>query len=98
VKPVWAWLQLPVVPLALPLIEFWLTMQQHIRHQRIENQRATSERAMEEQRAKQATLQTYLDQMDMLLLAPSNSRHTSRVHTIFLQMQSFMWWAMLGSN
>jgi hypothetical protein len=52
---------------------------------------------MEEQRAEQATLQTYLDQMGMLFLAPSNSWHTSRVHTFFLQMQPFMWRAMLGS-
>jgi hypothetical protein len=61
-------LQLPVIPLALALIGFWLTMQQHIRHQRIENQRAASKQAMEEQRAEQLTLQTYLDQMGMLLL------------------------------
>ena len=47
-------MQLPVVPLALALIGFWLTIQ-HIRHQRTQNQRAASERAMEEQRAEQAT-------------------------------------------
>ncbi len=56
-----------MIPLALALIGFWLTMQ-HIRHQRIENQRAASKQAMEEQRAEQLTLQTYLDQMGMLLL------------------------------
>ena len=61
-------LQLPVIPLALALIGFWLTTWQHIRHQRIENQRAASKQAMEEERAEQATLQTYLDQMGMLLL------------------------------
>jgi hypothetical protein len=57
-----------VVPLALALIGFWLTMQQDIRHQRIENQRAAGDRAVEEQRAEQAPLQTYLDQKGMLLL------------------------------
>jgi hypothetical protein len=67
-KLVWDWLQLQVVPLALTLIGFWLTMQQDIRHERIENQRAVSERAIEEQRAEQATPQTYLDQMGMPLL------------------------------
>jgi hypothetical protein len=45
-------------------------MQQDIRQERIKNQRAVSERAIEEQGAKLETLQTYLDQMDMLLLAP----------------------------
>ena len=67
-KPVCDWLQLTVAPLALALIEFWLTMQQDVRYQRIENQRAASDRATEEQTAEQATLQTYLDQMGMLLL------------------------------
>jgi hypothetical protein len=59
-----------VVPLALALIGFWLTMQQDKRQQRIENQMAASDRPIEEQRAEQATPQTYLDQMGMLLLAP----------------------------
>jgi hypothetical protein len=67
-KPVCDWLQLTVAPLALALIEFWLTMQQDVRYQRIENQRAASDRATEEPTAEQATLQTYLDQMGMLLL------------------------------
>jgi type II secretory pathway pseudopilin PulG len=57
-----------VVPLALALIGFWLTMQQDKRQQRIENQMAASDRAIEEQRAEQATPQTYLDQMGRLLL------------------------------
>ena len=43
-------------------------MQQAIRHQLIENQRAASDQAIEEPSAEQATLQTYLDQMGMLLL------------------------------
>ena len=42
-KLVWDWLQLPVVPLALAFIGFWLTMQQDIRQQRIENQKAANE-------------------------------------------------------
>ena len=56
--------------LALALIGFWMTMRQHIRHQRIEHQRAASKQAMDEQRAEQVTLQTYLDQMGMQLLSP----------------------------
>jgi hypothetical protein len=46
--PVWDWLPLRVVPFAPAIIGFWLTMQQHIRHQRTQNHRAASERAMEE--------------------------------------------------
>jgi hypothetical protein len=69
-KVVWDWLQLPVVPFALAIIGFSLTMQQDKRQQRIENQMAASDRAIGEQRAEQATPQTYLDRMGMLLLAP----------------------------
>jgi hypothetical protein len=69
-KLVWDWLQLPVIPLALSLIGFWLTTLQNIRQQRTQNQRAASERAIQKHRDEQAPLQTYLDQMGMLLLAP----------------------------
>jgi len=61
-------MQLLVGPFALGLIGFWLTVQQHVRQQRIENQRPASDQAVEKRRAKQATVQTYLDQMGVLLL------------------------------
>ncbi len=67
-KPVWDWFQLLIVPLALAALGFWFTTQQSIRQQQIEDQRAASDRAVEEQRAQQATLQAYLDQMGTLLL------------------------------
>ncbi len=67
-KPVWDWFQLLIVPLALTALGFWFTSQQSFRQQKIEDQRAASDRAVEEQRAQQATLQAYLDQMATLLL------------------------------
>jgi hypothetical protein len=56
-KTVWDWLQLLIVPFALAGIGFWFTEQQDARQQ-----------ALEEQRAQDAALQAYLDEMGDLML------------------------------
>jgi hypothetical protein len=62
------WLQLLIVPFALVSISFLFTMQQDARQRQIEDQRAQAERKLAEQRAQDATLQAYLDQMSTLML------------------------------
>jgi hypothetical protein len=62
------WLQLLKVPFALVSISFLFTMQQDARQRQIEDQRAQAERKLAEQRAQDATLQAYLDQMSTLML------------------------------
>jgi uncharacterized protein YjbI with pentapeptide repeats len=62
------WLQLLIVPFALVSISFLFTMQQDARQRQIEDQRAQAERNLAEQRAQDATLQAYLDQMSTLML------------------------------
>jgi uncharacterized protein YjbI with pentapeptide repeats len=83
-KTVWDWLQLLIVPLALATIGFLFTVQQDARQQQIENQRAASDRQIEEQRAQDAALQAYLDQMTALLLEKDlrNSEVGSEVQTL----------------
>ena len=56
-KTLWDWLQLFIVPLALAAIGLWFATQQDFRQQKIE-----------EQRAQDAALQAYLDQMSQLML------------------------------
>ena len=67
-KTVWDWLQLLIVPIMHSLITIAFTWQQDVRQQRIEDSRTERVRKIEEQRAQQATLQAYLDQMGTLLL------------------------------
>jgi uncharacterized protein YjbI with pentapeptide repeats len=78
-KTVWDWMQLFIVPLALVLVTIAFTLQQNTRQQEIqrqtaareqelENQRAEVDREIEDQRAQQAVMQSYLDQMGVLLL------------------------------
>src|SRR5919205_3832255 len=67
-KTIWDWLQLLIVPIMLSLITIAFTWQQDVRQQRIADSRADQARKIEEQRAQQATLQAYLDQMGTLLL------------------------------
>jgi hypothetical protein len=84
-KTIWDWLQLLIVPFALTVIGFLFTMQQDIRQQKIEDQRAESERQLGEQRAQDAALQAYLDQMSTLLLADEGLRESkegSEVRTL----------------
>jgi uncharacterized protein YjbI with pentapeptide repeats len=72
-KTLWQFLQIIIVPLALTMVGFWFTAQQDARQQQIETQRAETERVLAEQRAQDEALQTYLDQMSMLLLEDSRS-------------------------
>jgi uncharacterized protein YjbI with pentapeptide repeats len=67
-KTLWDWLQLFIVPLALAAIGLWFAAQQEARQQQIEAKRAQSEQHIEEQRAQDAALQAYLDQMSQLML------------------------------
>jgi hypothetical protein len=79
-KTLWDLPQLLVVPLMLALITVVFTWQQNVRQneledqrtrqaQKIEDQRAAAERELAGQRAQDAALQAYLDQMSSLLLA-----------------------------
>src|SRR5215210_2823216 len=56
-KTLWDWLQLFIVPLALATLGLWFSVQQDTRQQ-----------LLEEQRAQNAALQAYLDQMSQLML------------------------------
>jgi uncharacterized protein YjbI with pentapeptide repeats len=67
-KTLWDWLQLLVVPIVLSLITVAFAWQQSDHQQKIEATRAESERQIEEQRAQDAALQAYLDQMSQLML------------------------------
>jgi uncharacterized protein YjbI with pentapeptide repeats len=83
-KTLWDWLQLFIVPLALAAIGMWFAAQQDVRQQQIEDERAKSERQIEEQRAQDATLQAYLDQMSQLMLQGDlrGSKEGSEVRTL----------------
>jgi hypothetical protein len=78
------WLELLIVPLVIAGIGFWFTAQQDARMQQIEDQRAASEQELEAQRAQDAALQAYLDQMTALLLEKDlrNSEVGSEVQTL----------------
>src|SRR5215203_2683038 len=67
-KTLWDWLQLLVVPIVLSLITVAFAWQQSNHQQEIEEKRAESDRQIEEQRAEDAALQAYLDQMSQLML------------------------------
>src|SRR5215212_9110048 len=70
-KTLWEWLQLLgalAIPVVLAAAGLWFTAQQDQRQEKIEDRRAESERAIEDQRAQDAALQAYLDQMNTLVL------------------------------
>jgi uncharacterized protein YjbI with pentapeptide repeats len=67
-KSLWEFLDLLIVPLALAIIGFGFTAQQQASQTQIENQRDERAQAVEEQRAQNAALQSYLDQMNHLML------------------------------
>jgi hypothetical protein len=77
-------LQLLIVPLAIAAIGFLFAMQQDARQQQIENQRAQAERELAKQRAQDEALQSYLDQMNNLLLEHNlrSSEGDSEVRTL----------------
>jgi uncharacterized protein YjbI with pentapeptide repeats len=73
-KTLWDWLQLFIVPLALAAIGLWFSAQQDTRQQQLE-----------EQRAQNAALQAYLDQMSQLMLQGDllrSSEEDSEVRTL----------------
>ena len=83
-KTLWDWLQLFIVPLALAAIGLWFSAQQDSHQQKIEEKRAKSDRHIEEQRAQDAALQAYLDQMSQLMLEGDllDSKQDSEVRTL----------------
>jgi hypothetical protein len=83
-KTLWDWLQLFIVPLALAAIGLWFSAQQDAHQQQIEEKRAQSERQIEKQRAQDAALQAYLDQMSQLKLNGNlrDSEEDSEVRTL----------------
>jgi hypothetical protein len=83
-KTLWDWLQLFIVPLALAAIGLWFAAQQDAHQQQIEEKRARSDRQIEEQRAQDAALQAYLDQMSQLMLERKlrGSEEGSEVRTL----------------
>jgi uncharacterized protein YjbI with pentapeptide repeats len=90
-KPVWEWMQLLIVPLALAVIGLLFEMQQAERQRALEEQqaaledrRAKAERELAEQRAQDEALQAYLDQMSGLLLEKDlrTSEEDSEVRTL----------------
>src|SRR5215208_824689 len=83
-KTLWDWLQLFIVPLALAAIGLWFSAQQDAHQQKIEEKRAKSDRHIEEQRAQDAALQAYLDQMSQLMLEEHllDSKQESDVRTL----------------
>ena len=83
-KTLWDWLQLFIVPLALAAIGLWFSAQQQAHQQEIEAKSAESQRQIEEQRAQDAALQAYLDQMSQLMLEVDllDSKQDSAVRTL----------------
>jgi uncharacterized protein YjbI with pentapeptide repeats len=67
-KPVWEWLQLLIVPVALAVIGLWFTAQQDARQQEIESSRAEAAQDLEEQVTQDEALQAYFDQLGQLIL------------------------------
>jgi uncharacterized protein YjbI with pentapeptide repeats len=84
-KTLWDWLQLFIVPLALAAIGLWFSAQQDAHQQEIEKKSAKSDQHIEEQRAQDAALQAYLDQMSQLMLQGDllrSSEEDSEVRTL----------------
>jgi uncharacterized protein YjbI with pentapeptide repeats len=67
-KTVWDWLDLLIVPVFIALSVAALSLLQASAQQRAEELRTEREQAIEEQRAQNAALQAYLDQMSHLVL------------------------------
>ncbi len=86
-KKLWDWLQLLsalAIPVVIALGTLWFTAQQNEQQRLIEERRAQAERELEDQRAQDAALQAYLDQMSTLLLEKDlrNSEEDSEVRTL----------------
>src|SRR5215211_595750 len=86
-KTLWYWLQLLsalAIPVVLAVAGFYFSSQQDERQRLSEVRRAKSEQAIEEQRAQDAALQAYLDQMSQLMLGGNlrGSEEDSEVRTL----------------
>src|SRR5215211_4565925 len=86
-KTLWDWLQLLsalAIPVVLAVAGFYFSSQQDERQRLSEVRRAKSEQAIEEQRAQDAALQAYLDQMSQLMLGGNlrGSEEDSEVRTL----------------
>jgi uncharacterized protein YjbI with pentapeptide repeats len=83
-KPLWAWLKLLIVPAVLAIGVAWLTWTQHQRQSEAEEARKEREQKIENQRAQDAALQAYLDQMGQLMLEKNlrNSALDSEARTL----------------
>jgi uncharacterized protein YjbI with pentapeptide repeats len=70
-RKLWDWLELLsalAIPVVLAIAGFWFTTQQEENQQALEDRRAKREARIEEQRADDAAMQAYFDQMSTLLI------------------------------
>jgi uncharacterized protein YjbI with pentapeptide repeats len=86
-KSGWQWLELLsalAIPVVLAVAGYWFSAQQDQRQQAVEDRRAESAQKVEEQRAQDAVLQAYLDQIGQLMLEKDlrNSAEDSEVRTL----------------
>jgi uncharacterized protein YjbI with pentapeptide repeats len=86
-KTLWEWLELLgtlAIPVVVVLVGAWFSFEQNKTQQEIENRRAENAQKIEEQRAQDAALQAYLDQMSQLMLNKDllNSKKDSEVRTL----------------
>jgi uncharacterized protein YjbI with pentapeptide repeats len=76
-KTPWDWLELLVVPLMLALVGVGFAWLQAASQNAIEDRRVENERRVQDQRAQDAALQAYLDQMSTLII-DKNLRKTEK--------------------
>jgi hypothetical protein len=83
-KTVWNYLDVFLVPVAIALVTLWLTLWDNRRQRKAEEAARERELAVENQRAQDAALQAYLDQMSHLLLEKNlrNAKEDSEVRTL----------------
>jgi len=82
-KSLWEFVDLLIVPLAIAIIGFGFTAQQQARQTQIEKARYERAQAVEAQRAQNAALQAYLDQMNHLMLE-KHLRRSEEGDTVFI--------------
>ncbi len=67
-KTLWDWLELLIIPAVLTFGVLALNLAENERSRKAEKERAETQLKVEEQRAKESTLQSYLDRMTALLV------------------------------
>lgn len=67
-KTLWDWLELLIVPVALGAGAIWFDSEANLRAENMQRQREVVQRDIEDQRAKDAVLSTYFDDLSNLLL------------------------------